>query len=106
MDNIFIKKRDGREELLDIEKMRKVIRWAIDGIDNVSLSQIEMKSRIQFADKMKSEDIQKILIKTAADLISKDTPNYSIVAARLNMFDLRKRAYGQFDPPKIGRAHV
>ena len=101
MDNIFIKKRDGREELLDIEKMRKVIRWAIDGIDNVSLSQIEMKSRIQFADKMKSEDIQKILIKTAADLISKDTPNYSIVAARLNMFDLRKRAYGQFDPPKI-----
>ena len=101
MDNIFIKKRDGREELLDIEKMRKVIRWAIDGIDNVSLSQIEMKSRIQFADKMKSEDIQKILIKTAADLISKDTPNYSIVAARLNMFDLRKRAYGQFDPPKL-----
>ena len=101
MDNIFIKKRDGREELLDIEKMRKVIRWAIDGIDNVSLSQIEMKSRIQFADKMKSEDIQKILIKTAADLISKDTPNYSIVAARLNMFDLRKRAYGQFDPPRL-----
>ena len=101
MDNIFIKKRDGREELLDIEKMRKVIRWAIDGIDNVSLSQIEMKSRIQFADKMKSEDIQKILIKTAADLISKDTPNYSIVAARLNMFDLRKRAYGRFDPPKL-----
>ena len=101
MDNIFIKKRDGREELLDIEKMRKVIRWAIDDIDNVSLSQIEMKSRIQFADKMKSEDIQKILIKTAADLISKDTPNYSIVAARLNMFDLRKRAYGQFDPPKL-----
>ena len=101
MDNIFIKKRDGREELLDIEKMRKVIRWAIDSIDNVSLSQIEMKSRIQFADKMKSEDIQKILIKTAADLISKDTPNYSIVAARLNMFDLRKRAYGQFDPPKL-----
>ena len=101
MDNIFIKKRDGREELLDIEKMRKVIRWAIDGIDNVSLSQIEMKSRIQFADKMKSEDIQKILIKTAADLISKDTPNYSIVAARLNMFDLRKRAYGRFDPPRL-----
>ena len=53
MDNIFIKKRDGREELLDIEKMRKVIRWAIDGIDNVSLSQIEMKSRIQFANNMK-----------------------------------------------------
>ena len=101
MDNIFIKKRDGREELLDIEKMRKVIRWAIDGIDNVSLSQIEMKSRIQFADKMKSEDIQKILIKTAADLISKDTPNYSIVAARLNMFDLRKRAYGRFEPPRL-----
>ena len=101
MDNIFIKKRDGREELLDIEKMRKVIRWAIEGIDNVSLSQIEMKSRIQFADKMKSEDIQKILIKTAADLISKDTPNYSIVAARLNMFDLRKRAYGRFEPPRL-----
>ena len=101
MENICIKKRDGREELLDIEKMRKVIRWAIDGIDNVSLSQIEMKSRIQFADKMKSEDIQKILIKTAADLISKDTPNYSIVAARLNMFDLRKRAYGRFDPPRL-----
>ena len=101
MDNIFIKKRDGREELLDIEKMRKVISWAIEGVDNVSLSQIEMKSRIQFADKMKSEDIQKILIKTAADLISKDTPNYSIVAARLNMFDLRKRAYGRFDPPSL-----
>ncbi len=97
-DAIEIIKRDGRREPLNLNKIHTVIENAVFGLNNVSASDLELKSHLQFSDGMKSEDIQSVLIKTAADLISEESPDYQFVAARLAMFDLRKRVFGDFNP--------
>ncbi|WP_333608015.1 class 1a ribonucleoside-diphosphate reductase subunit alpha [Arsukibacterium sp.] len=98
---LFVTKRDGRREPLDLDKIHRVITWAADGLTNVSVSQVELKSHIQFYDGIKSADIHETIIKAAADLISKETPDYQYLAARLAVFHLRKKAYGQFEPPHL-----
>ena len=95
---IEVVKRDGRREALDIEKLHKVVTFACDGIAGVSASEVEIHSQIQFFDGIKSADVQETLIKSAADLISEETPNYQWVAGRLINYHLRKMVYGQFDP--------
>jgi hypothetical protein len=65
------------------------------------VSQVELRSHIQFYDGIKTADIHETIIKAAADLISRDAPDYQYLAARLAIFHLRKKAYGQFEPPKL-----
>ena len=101
MSEILITKRDGRKEPLDIEKLHKVVFFACDGLTGVSASQVELKSQISFQNNITSEEIQETMIKSAADLISEETPNYQLVAGRLITYHLRKQVYGQFEPPKI-----
>ena len=92
-------KRDGRQEDLDIDKLHKVVMYACEDITGVSASQVEINSKIQFFDSIKTEDIQETLIKSAADLISEETPNYQYVAGRLINYHLRKMVYDSFTPP-------
>jgi len=100
-NNLLVTKRNGKKEPIDLEKIHKVIAWAADGLDNVSVSQVELKSHIQFYDGIKTSDIHETIIKSAADLISEETPDYQYLSARLAVFHLRKKAYGQFEPPKL-----
>ncbi|MFA9485445.1 ribonucleoside-diphosphate reductase subunit alpha [Moraxella haemolytica] len=101
IDKIKVTKRDGRLEPIDLEKIHKVITWAAEGLSNVSVSQVELKSHIQFYDGIRTKDIHETIIKAAADLISAETPNYQYLAARLATFHLRKIAYGQYQPPHL-----
>ena len=89
-----VKKRDGRIESLNLEKMHVMVEEACEGIAGVSASQIEIQSGIQFYDGITTSEIQEILIRSASDLISLDNPNYQYVAARLLLFSLRKSLYG------------
>jgi ribonucleoside-diphosphate reductase alpha chain len=91
-------KRDNTRESLNIEKLHKVVTFACEDIAGVSASEVEIHSQIQFFDGIKTEDVQETLIKSAADLISEETPNYQWVAGRLINYHLRKMVYGQFDP--------
>lgn len=100
-NNLYVTKRNGEKEDIDLDKIHKVITWAAKGLDNVSVSQVEIKAHIQFYDGIGTEDIHETLIKSAADLISTEAPDYQYLAARLAIFHLRKRAYGQFEPPKL-----
>jgi ribonucleoside-diphosphate reductase alpha chain len=95
---IQVTKRDGSSEPITIDKLHKVVSYACDGIAGVSASEVEIHSQIQFFDGIKSSDVQETLIKSAADLISEQTPNYQWVAGRLINYHLRKMVYGQFDP--------
>ena len=94
-----VKKRDGTLEDLNIEKLHKVVLYACEGISGVSASEVEINSQIQFFESIATEDIQETLIKSAADLISEETPNYQYVAGRLINYHLRKQVYGVFEPP-------
>ena len=88
-DNMKVTKRDGRLEAIDLDKIHRVVTWAAEGLDNVSVSQVELKSHIQFYNGIRTDDIHETIIKSAADLISEDTPDYEYVAARLAIFPLR-----------------
>ena len=104
-NKLFVTKRNGEKEPIDLEKIHRVIAWAAEKLDDVSVSQVELKSHIQFYDGIKTADIHETIIKAAADLISEETPDYQYLAARLAVFHLRKKAYGQFEPPTL-YAHV
>ena len=90
-----VKKRDGRIESLDLDKMHLMVEEACTDLAGVSASQVEMKSGIQFYDGITTGEIQEILIKSASDLIDLDHPNYQFVAARLLLFSVRKSLYGK-----------
>ena len=97
-----VKKRNGSIEPLDLEKMHLMVEKACEGLGNVSSSQVEIQSGIQFYDGITTDEIQEILIKSASDLISLDHPNYQFVAARLLLFGLRKSLYGKMhDHPHL-----
>ncbi|WP_028115489.1 class 1a ribonucleoside-diphosphate reductase subunit alpha [Ferrimonas senticii] len=99
--SLLVTKRNGRQEPIDLEKIHRVITWAAKDLDNVSVSQVELASHIHFFDGIETEAIHETIIKAAADLISEDTPDYQYLAARLAVFHLRKKAYGQFEPPHL-----
>jgi ribonucleoside-diphosphate reductase alpha chain len=60
-----------------------------------------MKSKIQIYDGMSTDDIDSIEIKACADLISEESPDYSIMAGRLLITAIRKKVYGSFTPWKL-----
>ncbi|MBJ7583343.1 class 1a ribonucleoside-diphosphate reductase subunit alpha [Aeromonas veronii] len=99
--NLFVTKRNGHKEPIDLDKIHRVLDWAAEGLDNVSVSQVELKSHIQFYDGIRTADIHETIIKATADLISEQTPDYQYMAARLAIFHLRKKAYGKFEPPHL-----
>ena len=90
-----VKKRDGRIESLDLDKIHLMVGEACKGLAGVSASQVEMKSGIQFYNGITTAEIQEILIRSASDLIDLDHPNYQYVAARLLLFSIRKQLYGK-----------
>jgi len=95
---INVTKRNGKIEPLDLYKFHKVTSWACEGFTGVSESLIELKSNVQFYDKIKTKDIHETLIKASAELISEDTPNYQYVASRLINANLRKEIYNSQEP--------
>ena len=94
---ILITKRDGRKEKLNLDKIHFVVEEACDGLTGVSASQIEMNADLQFYDGMTTDEIQNILIRSANDLISLESPNYQYAAARLLLYGLHKTVYGKYD---------
>ena len=86
-------KRDGTSAPLDLNKMHQMVEFACEGLAGVSESQVEMNANLQFFDGIKTSEIQDILIKSASDLISLETPNYQYVAARLLLFSVRKQVF-------------
>ncbi len=95
---INVRKRSGELVPLDIDKIHQVLEWATTDLNNVSISEVELQANLQFANGMKTSDIQKILIKSAADLISERYPNYQYLAANLLLMENRKEVNGQFEP--------
>ena len=97
-----VKRGTRGKEPLNIDKIHDMVEYAVEGIKGVSSSQVEMSSGLQFFDGISTDDIQQILVKSAADLISLENPNYQYVAARLLLYSLRKQVIDKlWDHPHI-----
>ena len=93
---IYVLKRDGRQELLNYEKINKVLLWATEGISSVSASDVAMNAKLQIHDGIKTADIHRVLIQSASDMITEDTPNYQFVASKLLNYLLRKEVFNTY----------
>ena len=59
---IKVKKRGKRDdEILNIEKIHEMVEYACEDITQVSSSQVEMSSGLQFYDGISTDEIQQIL---------------------------------------------
>ena len=92
--NIKVKKRSGRLENFDVEKINRCAYRACQGIDgnNVSASEIILDAQLQLYDKITTKEIDEALILSARAKIEKE-PNYSKVAAALAANALYKEVF-------------
>ena len=93
-NGIKVKKRDGSQESINLDKIHTMVECACEGLAGVSPSQVEIQSGIQFYDGITTAEIQEILVRSASDLIDLENPNYQFVAARLLLFGLYKQVFG------------
>jgi len=98
---ILVTKRSGKAEKFNVEKINKVISWAIEGVSGVSLSEIEINVKLNIVDGISTKEIHSVLVETASNLISLDKPNYQFVASRLLNYQLRKDVWGGKHPPRL-----
>jgi ribonucleoside-diphosphate reductase alpha chain len=98
MEEIHVIKRDGTRAPIDLSMIHEAVEWACNGYENVSVSDIEINSKLQFYEGITTSAIQKVMIRSAVDLISEERPDYQYVAARLLLMDLRKSVYKQENP--------
>ena len=101
-----VQKRNGNLEAYTVEKIHKVVEWAISGINNVSWSDIEMNAKLSLRDGITTQEIHQILIKSANDLTSPSKPNYQYVASRLLNMSLRKDLWQKHDSPPSLYDHI
>lgn len=98
----MIEKRDGRFELLMVEKTKRMIAFACKDLPGCDPLELELDCKIQFKNRMTTKEIQKILVRTAIEKVinssdkqfnpDKLNVNWQYVAARLFLFDLYKEA--------------
>lgn len=94
MATIHVKKRNGRLEVLDVNKINKVVTRASQGLDDVSPSEVVIDAKLQLFDKIQTTEIDKALMMTARTKIEKE-PGYSYLAARLLLNSLYKEVFGE-----------
>ena len=93
MSKIQVKKRNGRLEHLNINKINLCAERACSNLEGVSASEVVIDANVQFYDKITTKEIDKGLIMSARQKIEKE-PNYSYVAARLLSGNIHKEVFG------------
>lgn len=95
-NNTYVLKRDGRQELLNYEKINRVLAWATEGISGVNASDVAMNAKLQIYNGINTFDIHRVLVQSAADMITEETPNYQFVASKLLNYLLRKEVFNTY----------
>jgi ribonucleoside-diphosphate reductase alpha chain len=97
ISDMQVRKRDGSLETLDFDKIHKMLEWCSNGL-NVSVSDTAISAQIKIVNKISSADIQQTLIKSAAEKISTEFPDYDVFSGRLLVTNMRKQVYHNIKP--------
>ena len=103
MSQINVVKNDGRTEPFDLKKGTASLQWAVGDLTGVSISDIEIQSKLHIFDGISTSYITDIYIKTCDDMASLRTPNYDIVARNLKLQRLYKKVFSSTKPPSLRR---
>lgn len=98
---IFVIKRSGEKEKFNPSKIKKVIKWACEGLDVDANKILEHFEFNYTSDGISTVNIHKSLIEASLDLISTETPDYDYVAGRLLNYSLRKSVWGGSNAPRL-----
>lgn len=98
---LLVKKRDNSMVPFKVENINKVLKWAIEGISGVNLSDIEINTKLNLVDGISTKEIHKVLIDSSINLFNEESPNYQWVASRLLTYQLRKDVWGGKNPPRL-----
>ena len=90
---INVKKRNGRLEELNTNKINKCVERACENLSDVSASEVVLDAHVQLYDKITTKEIDKALVMSARAKMEKE-PNYSYVAARLLLGNIHKEVFG------------
>ncbi|OAI47300.1 ribonucleotide-diphosphate reductase subunit alpha [Gammaproteobacteria bacterium SCGC AG-212-F23] len=82
---------DGKIIPLDLDRLTRLVKSACEGLDDVSPRHIIEDAQRNLFDRVPVREVSRALIMSTRILIEKE-PNYSYVAARLLLDDLRKEA--------------
>lgn len=93
MENLNVIKRDGTKQPFVFEKIHGHSKWACEGLEGVSQSELESRMKVMFFDGMKTRDIAIAMRMAAAQLIEKHH-NYDFVTARLLLQEIYKDVTG------------
>lgn len=101
MPQINVVKHDGSIEPLMLDKATKSLQWAVGDTPGVSVSDIEMQSKLHFYDGIHTSYILDVFIKTCDDLATLRAPNYDIVARNLKLQKLYKCVFKGIYPQAL-----
>lgn len=93
VSDIFVTKRNGNLEKLDLDKINKSAERACENLPDVSVQSVVEDAHMQFYDKIQTAEIDKALILSARTKIEQE-PSYSYVAARLLLNNIYKEVFG------------
>ncbi|CAL1777226.1 ribonucleotide reductase large subunit [Acinetobacter phage vB_AbaM_PhT2-v2] len=93
-------KSSGIAQEFDSSKIIQVLEWSCESTQ-INPYELFERCRPFFKDGMSTTEIQRAIVKVAADSISAEESDYQYVASNLALFGLRKDVFGQFDPPKL-----
>lgn len=99
--DIRVVKRAGHNEPFSNDKVNKPVLWACENLEKAYPSQILMRAKRLMEDGITTDKIHDSLIRSAVELISPEAPDNAIAAGRLLVFQMRKRAFGQFEVPHL-----
>ncbi len=91
-ESLNVKKRNGRLQELDTNKINLCVERACDGLEEVSASEVILDAHVQLYDKITTKEIDSALIMSARQKIEKE-PNYSYVASRLLLATVHKEVF-------------
>jgi ribonucleoside-diphosphate reductase alpha chain len=104
---IYVTKRSGVKEPLNLEKWQAQVAKVCKGIADVSPSMIEIKSQLHFYDGITTKQIDGITLRAIVDLIDVENNsdvghvNYQYVAGKQRVSMLRKDVYGSYEVPHL-----
>lgn len=91
-NELLVIKRDGRIEKYDINKMKKICLWACDNNETFA-NDILKSTRIKLYNKIKIQDVYDEIIKSTVNKISRLTPQYEKIAAKLYLLKIYKETW-------------
>jgi ribonucleoside-diphosphate reductase alpha chain len=92
-NELMVTKKDGTKERFDIKKLEKVFNRASKGLEEqCEFPDLMEAFKKNLIEEMKTEDIEKLLVKTCIDLVTVENIAWQHIAARILLGGLYKKA--------------